>query len=79
MAAKADRESWMTFEYLSTTSASRFVIIHKVTQYFSLFPKHNVHHDHRASESVQTIGHHEGGSEEHPNNPKIMRPREWRE
>jgi hypothetical protein len=33
MAAKADRESWMSFEYLSSTSASRHVIIHKVTPF----------------------------------------------
>ncbi|CAL8403785.1 unnamed protein product [Boreogadus saida] len=37
---------------------------------FPLFPKHNVHRDHGASESVQTIGHHEGGSEESPNDTK---------
>ena len=33
MAAKADRESWMSFEYLSSTSALRHVIIHKVTPF----------------------------------------------
>ena len=37
---------------------------------FPLFPKHNVHRDHGASESVQTIGHHEGGSEECSNDTK---------
>jgi hypothetical protein len=70
VAAKADRESWMSYQYLSSTSALRHVIIHKVTPKVTRFPKHNVHRDHGASESVQTIGHHEGGSEECSNDTK---------